>query len=211
MRGYKCGDIYKYPAHAHPNMYSYYLLGLLMLFFILQLAIPGFTDAFLLKPDLLLSEPWRALTSVFLHDPTSLLHIFFNGFSLLMFGPYLEQIIGSRRFLYLFLAAGIAGSLLYWLTYATGIMGPLPIPALGASGAIFGILGALAILRPNLMIYVWFFPMQMYQAAIVWVILELFGVFNPSGIASAAHLGGLFLGLAYGYYVKSSGRRFDFR
>ncbi len=191
-------------------MYSYYLLALIMLFFILQLAIPGFTNAFLLKPDLLLAEPWRALTSVFLHDPTSLLHIFFNGFSLLMFGPYLESIIGGKRFLYLFIAAGLAGSLLYWLLYAIGFSGP--VPALGASGAIFGILGALAYLRPNMMIYMWFFPMQMYQAVIAWVLLGVYDtVITSSGVAGAAHLGGLFLGLAYGYFVKSSGKRFDFR
>ena len=191
-------------------MYSYYILALIMLAYIAQLAIPGFTNTFIFRPELLFSEPWRAFTSMFLHDPQSLTHILFNGFSLLMFGPYLEQLIGSRRFISLYIAAGIVGSLFFWATFALGIIPA--IPALGASGAIFGILGALAILRPNLTIYMWFFPMQMYQAAIAWVLLELLGVFNPgSGIASAAHLGGLFLGLAYGYYVKGSGKHFVFR
>ncbi len=188
-------------------MYSLYLLGALMLFFIAQLAMPGFTEALIFQPDLLLSEPYRIISSIFLHG--GLAHLFFNGFALFMFGPYLESIIGSRRFLVLFLSAGIVGSLFYWATFALGIIPP--IPALGASGAIFGILGALAILRPNMIIYFWFFPMPMWQAAIAWIIIEFLGSFNPaSGIASAAHLGGLFLGLAYGYHVKKGGRRFEF-
>jgi membrane associated rhomboid family serine protease len=188
-------------------MNSYYLLAAIMLFFIAQLSLPWFTDAFIFKPDLLLSEPWRIFTSMFMHS--GLTHLFFNGFALLMFGPYLESIIGPRRFLALFFAAGLAGSLLYWLTYAIGIIPA--IPALGASGAIYGLLGALAYLRPNMMIYMWFFPMQMYQAAFVWVLFGLYDTMNTaSGIAGAAHLGGLFLGLAYAHFVKKSGKRFEF-
>jgi hypothetical protein len=178
-------------------MYSTAILVLLAVIFAAQTLVPGFTQLFWFNPSSVLTQPWGFLTAIFLHG--SLLHLFFNGFALLMFGPFLEQKIGSRKFLELFLISGVLGSVFYYLFILAGITPPLP--ALGASGAIYGILGALAILTPNLMILVWFIPMNMRQAAVFWVILELFGTFNPaSGIASAAHLGGLVVGAAYAKY-----------
>ncbi|MCX8205806.1 MAG: rhomboid family intramembrane serine protease, partial [Candidatus Micrarchaeota archaeon] len=77
-----------------------------------------------------------------------------------------------------------------------------PVPALGASGAIYAILGALAIVAPDMVVFLMFIPLRMRQAAVLWVIIEFFGTFNTmSGIASAAHLGGLVLGLAYAYFA----------
>jgi len=175
-------------------LYSTAILALLAVVYLLQSFIPGFTQLFWFNPSGIATAPWGFFTAMFLHG--SLLHLFFNGFALFMFGPFLEQRIGSRRFLELFLASGILGSAAYYLFVIAGITTPLP--ALGASGAIFGILGALAILTPNLMILVWFIPMNMRQAAVFWVALEFLGTFNPSsGIASAAHLGGLVVGAAY--------------
>ena len=179
-------------------MYSLYLLAVLGIVFVVQTAVPGFTQALWLDPAHLLTQPWGLVTDIFLH--ASWLHLFFNAFALVMFGPFLEQRIGSKRFLELFFAAGIAGSVLYCLVYFIGIGGG--VPALGASGAIYGILGALAVLAPNMMVLVMFVPMPMRAAAIVWVLLEFFGTLTPgTGVASAAHLGGLFLGFAYAKFV----------
>ena len=179
-------------------MYSMIILALLALVFMLQFFLQGFTQLFWFNPSLAATQPWGFVTSIFLHG--SLMHLVFNGFALLMFGPFLEQRIGSRRFLELFFAAGIVGSVFYYLFVLAGVTPPLP--ALGASGAIYGILGALAILTPNLTVLVWFIPMSMRQAAVFWVLLEFLGTFNAgSGIASAAHLGGLFVGLAYAKFV----------
>ncbi|MEW6036163.1 MAG: rhomboid family intramembrane serine protease [Candidatus Micrarchaeota archaeon] len=178
---------------------SNYLLLAIGLIFVLQLIIPPFTDSFIFDPLLALSEPWRFLTSMFLHGGLS--HIFFNAYALFMFGSVLETQVSKKDYLAIYFGAGILGGLLYYLTYILAIIPP--IPALGASGAIYGILGAVAILLPDMRIFFWFFPMRMREAAILWVALEFFGTFNvASGIASAAHLGGLLFGLAYAWLLK---------
>jgi len=177
-------------------MYAFYLLGAIVIFFIGQMLWPPLTTLLYLDPATLPQEPWTLITSMFLHG--GLLHLFFNGFALYMFGPYLEQIIGSRRFLAIYFASGLAGGLAYAATYYFGIL-PASIPALGASGAIYGILGAVAVLRPNLPIYMWFVPMPMKIAALVWVALSLVETFQVTGVAGAAHLGGLVVGAAMAY------------
>ncbi|MEM4255363.1 MAG: rhomboid family intramembrane serine protease [Candidatus Norongarragalinales archaeon] len=182
-------------------MYSTTLLVLLITVFVLQLAIPGFTELFWFNPASVSTQPWGFFTSIFLHG--GLMHLFFNGFALLMFGPFLETRIGSRKFLELFLAAGVIGSFSYYAFVALGVIPSLP--ALGASGAIYGILGALAVLMPNMTVFVMFVPMPMRYAAVFWVLIEFLGTFNPaSGIASAAHLGGLLVGVAYAKYFARS-------
>jgi membrane associated rhomboid family serine protease len=161
---------------------------------------PAFTDAFIFDPLKALSEPWRFVTSMFLHG--SALHIFFNAYALFLFGSILERKVSRKDYLVLFFAAGIIGGLAYYFTYLLGIIPP--IPALGASGAIFGILGACAVTFPEMRIFVWFFPMKMKHAAIFWLVLEFAGSFDVgSGIASAAHLGGLLFGIAFAYFLKS--------
>ena len=179
---------------------STYLLMIIGLLFILQLTIPMVTEVFIFDPQLAITEPWRFVSSMFLHG--GMMHLFFNGYALFLFGSILERRISKKDYLIIYFGAGLVGGFLYYATYLLGIIPP--IPALGASGAIFGILGAVAILLPNLRIFVWFIPMSMRQAAIFWFALEFIGTFNiGSGIASAAHLGGLIFGLAYAWYLKN--------
>lgn len=176
-----------------------YLLLAIAIVFILQLAVPGFDGLFVFLPTHALGEPWRFLSSVFLHGGFN--HLFFNAYALFMFGSVLETQIRPRDYLLLFLLAGIVGSIFYYATYLAGIIGD--IPAWGASGAIYGILGAVAVLLPDLRIFFWFFPMRMQHAALLWAAIEFLGTFNAdSGVASAAHLGGLFFGLAYAWHLK---------
>lgn len=171
--------------------------------FLIQLTFPPFTDMFILSPDKVLSEPWLFVTNTFLHG--SITHIFFNGIALFMFGTVLERKISKINFLILYFIAGILGSITYLLTIYLGIIPP--IPALGASGAVYGILGATAILVPNMTVYVSGFPMNIRHAAILWFVLEFLGSFNSSsGIASAAHLGGLIFGLGYAFYLQRMGQ-----
>jgi hypothetical protein len=177
---------------------STYLLAVIAVMFLLQLFLPSVEELFIFDPKLALAQPWRFLTSIFLHG--GLLHIFFNSYALFMFGSILESRISGRDYLAIFFGAGLTGSLLYFATYLAGIIPP--IPALGASGAIYGILGAVAIVLPDMRIFMWFFPMKMKHAAIFWVALETLGTFDiSSGIASAAHLGGLIFGLAYAFIL----------
>ncbi len=181
--------------------WSHYLLGLIAAVFVLQTVVPGLTELFWLDPKNLAAKPWGLLTSIFLHG--SITHLFFNGFALLMFGPLLESQLGSKKFFSLFLAAGLGGSLLYFAFYALGLSAG--VPALGASGAVYGVLGALAILAPNIVVLVFFIPMPIRQAALVWVAIEFLGTFNPaSGIASAAHFGGLIVGFAAAKFLSGT-------
>jgi membrane associated rhomboid family serine protease len=170
------------------------LLAAIIISFILQLIIPNFTKTFYFDPKSL--NWWMPITSIFLHS--GIMHLFFNAYALAIFGPILERRIGRASFLSLFLVGGIAGAALYELTIIFGIASPMP--ALGASGAIYAILGAVAVLFPNLMVMLFgIIPLSMRQAALLWVVLELVGTFNPSsGIASAAHLGGILIGFLWG-------------
>jgi hypothetical protein len=179
------------------------LLAALAIVFVLQLMIPPLTGAFIFDPQLAFSQPWRFVTSMFLH--ADITHIFFNGYALFLFGGIMESRARNRDFLAIYFGAGLLGGLLYYATYAVGMIPP--IPALGASGAIYGILGAVAMLAPDMrLLFMGFVPMSMRTAAIAWFVMEFLGTFDiSSGVASAAHLGGLVFGLAYGWYLKGQG------
>ena len=172
------------------------LLATVAVFFV-QLGFPNFfLQYFAFTPILALKMPWTFVTSIFLH--AGFTHIFFNMLALFSFGPYLERKLGSKNFLVLYFLSGIVGNLLFMLLSLRP-----EIPAVGASGAIFGILGALAVLEPALVIFVGFVPMPIWMATIFWVILEGLGAFDPANpIGSAAHLGGLFFGMAFALYYK---------
>ncbi|MDD5022668.1 MAG: rhomboid family intramembrane serine protease [Candidatus ainarchaeum sp.] len=186
-------------------MIAFILLAVICITYILQLIFPSMlgiplTELFYFDPSRAFSEPWLFITSIFLHG--SFIHLFFNGYALFLFGSILEHKIKTKNFLILFFLAGLIGSIFYFSTILLNIAPA--IPALGASGAIFGILGALAVLMPEMRIWLWFFPMRMKHAALLWIALELFGTFNTgSGIASAAHLGGLLFGVIFGFYLKN--------
>jgi len=156
---------------------------------------------FAFTPALALERPWTFVTSIFLHADFS--HIFFNMFALFMFGMILESRVGPKHFIILFFLSGIAGSIGYMIS-ASGSM----IPAIGASGAIYGIIGALAVIVPFMML--WFLggiPMPMVVAAVIWIAMEVFGMFSPSDIAHSAHLGGVVVGIIYGIYLRRKERK----
>jgi len=176
------------------------LLAIIGIAFIFQLMSPAFTETFWFEPELAFQEPWRFVTSMFLHGGFE--HIFFNGFALFLFGSVLERKISAKEYLILFFAAGLIGGILYQITYILGIIGP--VPALGASGAIYGILGATAIMLPEMRVFVMFIPMKMKYAAVMWFIISFMGTVaeTADGIGHAAHLGGLVFGLAFAWYLK---------
>lgn len=185
---------------------SNYLAAVLVVFFLLQTIIPNFTSMFMLDPLVAMQEPWCFVTSIFLH--TDIFHLFLNGLALIIFGILVEQRMKPHAFLVLFFGSGITGSLLYYATYFFGIIPP--VPELGASGAVYGILGAAAILFPEERIYAWFIPMKLKYAAILWIIIEFLGSFSiESGIASAAHLGGLIFGILFTFYLDRNHRKHE--
>lgn len=156
--------------------------------FVLQFLIPGFTEMFLLNGTKAFFEPWRFFTSMFLHG--GLTHIFFNMYALLLFGPLTEQRLGNKRFLFIYLFSGFLSALIGAFFYDA---------ALGASGAIMGVIGVLIILNPDLKLLMFFvIPMSLRTAGIFWIILDFIGVFHSNGVANIAHLVGIVTGLIFG-------------
>jgi membrane associated rhomboid family serine protease len=136
------------------------------------------------------------LTSIFLH--ASLEHILINMAVLFLFGTYLERMVGSKRFLLIFILAGIIGNIGYLITSVNPMT-----PSVGASGAIYGVMGTIAVLDPFLIVYIGFIvPLPMIVAVPAYALLDLLGLFTPDTVAHGAHLGGLVIGVIYGFYLK---------
>jgi uncharacterized protein len=186
------------------------LIMINILMFILQISIRGFTQMFMLVPGDVLARPWIVITSMFLHSPAGFSHIFFNMYGLLIFGPILEQKIGPNKFLMVYLVSGIMAALghivLSVFFYGTAA------PALGASGAIMGMLGALILLMPNLrLLFLFFIPMPLWMAGIAWAVIDTVGIFIPTGIANLAHLAGMATGLLFGIYFLGKREKYKRR
>ena len=171
--------------------YVFWLIGICVIIFILQSFIPYINDNFTLVSSRVLNEPWMLITSMFLHG--DLVHLLNNMLALFIFGMILENSIGSKRFLIVYFVSGVFAGLIASFFYNA---------ALGASGAIFGVLGTLVMLKPKMVVYVYFMPLPMYLAGILWALIDISRFFFPTGIAGAAHLAGLFIGLGFGYYFK---------
>ena len=151
-----------------------------------------------LVPELFLSRPWTIVTNMFMHS--GLWHCFANMLTLYFFGSYLSRLIGDSKFLIVYFGGGILGNILYIL-----LGEPLSI-AVGASGAVFALGGALAMMRPKLKVIVFPIPVPLsLWVAIIggFVVLS----FLPY-IAWQAHLGGLIVGLIAGYIFKRKERYF---
>lgn len=180
------------------NKYSSLWLSLAcFIIFILQSIFPIITSTFKLTTSEALTHPWTLLTAIFLHG--SLVHLLYNLFALVLFGLILEGTIGTKKFLILFFSAGL---------FASIASIPFYNAVLGASGAIFGIIGALAIIKPKMVVWVYGMPMPMFLAALIWAIVDVLGIFIPSNIANLAHLFGILIGIVFGAifraYIKES-------
>ena len=151
--------------------------------FLLQRTVTGVEQPFVLVPALLLSRPWTIISYMFLHGGFG--HLLFNMISLFFFGPRLESRLGSRNFLILYLASGMAGALLS-LVFS-------PSAIIGASGAIFGVLLGFAMFWPRDKILIWgILPIEARFLVAGMTVLALMGGFTGSrdGVAHFAHLGG---------------------
>jgi len=207
-----------------------------------------------LTPALVLSGEslWTLITSMFMHG--SFFHIFANMFSLFFIGSFLERIVGKKRFFWIYMISGLVGGIFFIL--AGLIFGDINTPAVGASGAIFGLLGALAVLVPfsrvyliagplilvvldavsrllfpaavsdvfstliTLLIFFMIFSLMSFNPTLrkfsipvelpMWLLpviaivpLVLIDQFiTPLPIGNSAHIGGLVVGLFYGWYLK---------
>ena len=173
------------------GFYAFWIALFCVIVFILQSIISGFTEFFILNQKALNNyEIWRFVSSIFLHG--SLSHLAFNLFALLFFGFILEKTIGSRKFLFSFLVSGIIANIVAINYYNS---------SLGASGAIYGLLGTLTILKPMMMVWAFGLIMPMFIASIMWVtadVLRTLGAFGPTNVGSIAHLSGIVVGIVFG-------------
>jgi len=151
--------------------------------------------------------PWQLLTHMFLHGSIS--HLAFNMLALWSFGRILEKVWGVQRFLVFYLVCGIGAAVISQLVDQF-ILGPVYGYTVGASGAIYGLLVAFAMMFPNFKIMLIFLPVPIAAKYFVPVILLIdlaagftgFSIFGQN-IAHFAHLGGAFMGfLMLSYYKR---------
>lgn len=139
-------------------------------------------------------EPWQLVTSAFMHDPRSMAHLLLNMFALFMFGRDVEAAMGTRRFVWLYGASVLAGSLAQ-LVVVTATIEQGVGPTVGASGGVFGVLLAFAVMFPKRRMIVFPIPVPMpaWVAVAGFAVIELVsGVYRTqSGVAHFAHLGGM--------------------
>ncbi len=174
------------------KFYALWLSLVCILIFIIQVSIPEFTDLFILNQQSYI-QPYRFITAIFLHGST--IHLIYNLFALVFFGLILEKFIGSKNFLIVFFISGILANVLSVNFYTS---------ALGASGAIFGIIGALTIKKPLMTVFAFSLPMPLFLASLIWAAGDVLGFFYASdNIANLAHLSGLGFGLIFGLIFKN--------
>ena len=168
------------------KFYSLWILLIILIVFILQI-IPGFTEAFLLNEKATTElQIWRFLTAIFVHGDIT--HFLFNSFALFFFGIVLEKLVGSRKFFLIFLLSGIIANIISVNFYES---------SLGASGGIYGLIGALVVIRPFMLVWTFGMLMPLFIALILWAtadVLRTMGVFGPTNIGSIAHLSGILIG-----------------
>jgi membrane associated rhomboid family serine protease len=187
---------------ADPRLLTKIIIGINLAVFLVQLSLgDSFTDRFDLigrayvpilgSVEGVAEGQWyRLLTAMFLHG--SYIHIMFNMLSLWWIGGPLEAALGRARYLTLYFVSGLAGSALSYLLAASNQ------PSLGASGAIFGLFGATAVLMRRLN-----YDMR---PVIALLVINLIFTFGWSNIAWQAHIGGLVGGVVIGYAMVHAPR-----
>ncbi len=177
---------------------TYSLIGITLAVFVLQL-IPGLaiTDRLLYAgvysiPGNL--EPWRMITSVFVHSTGLIFHVLLNMYTLWIFGQLLEGLLGRWRFLALYLISGLGGSIgVLWLSDPR-------VGVVGASGAIFGLMGAFLVIQRRL-------GGQTTQLFVLLGINLVIGFVPGFNVAWQAHLGGLVTGALVGLVFVETRKR----
>ena len=151
-------------------------------------------------------RPWQLLTYGFLHG--NLPHLFFNMFALWMFGSEIERVFGSQRYLIYYLLCVIGAALMHLIVVATANLDL--VPAVGASGGVFGLLLAFGMFWPHRKLMLLFPPIPMPA----WLFVTLYGICElvlgvtqtAQGVAHFAHLGGMATGFVLIRYWRAQAR-----
>ena len=184
---------------------TYGIIAICAVVYLLQWVTNGaLTNAFLFAPvhaipEVGMFEPWRMITSVFTHSTGFFLHILLNMYTLFVFGRLLEPMLGHLRFAVLFLVSGLAGSVgvLLWalVDYQSALQA-----VVGASGAIFGLMGAFLVIQRRL-------GGNTIQLLVLVGINLVIGFLPGMNISWQAHVGGLIGGALLGLVYVSTRRR----
>lgn len=173
---------------------------------------------------------WQPFTHLFMH--ANFTHLFFNMFALWMFGSTIENVLGAKKFLMLYLIAGLGASLCQLMVYhfqlaeAIDLIKAYPdtygewltrrdsrinTVMVGASGAVYGVLFAFGYLFPNALIYIYFlFPLKAKYFIAIYAALELIsGLRNNvnDNVAHFAHLGGMLFAFLLLYFWKTKNKQ----
>jgi membrane associated rhomboid family serine protease len=181
------------------NVIAFIVFTLLMKFNLASI------DSIAIKPSNILQGKylWTFLTSMFMH--AGFFHLLINMLSLMFIGPLVEKIIGRRRYFWFYILSGLFAGL-FFVLMSLIFTADLQAYAVGASGALFGLIGLLMLLTPNLPVYVMFIPIPIkmkYAAPGMLILLWIISVAGNVSIGNTAHLGGLVAGLIYGLFLVS--------
>jgi len=162
-----------------------------------------------LKPSNILQGRylWTFLTSMFMH--AGFFHIFANMFSLFFVGSLVEKILGKKRYVLFYLLSGLFAGIVFVLSVFV-LSADINTFAVGASGAIFGLVGMLVVITPNLPVYIMFIPIPIkmkYAAPGLLIALWLISLGANIPIGNVAHLGGFVFGLGFGIFLRSKYKR----
>lgn len=162
----------------------------------------GFLLEYLIGANIYIEEGqlWRLITPIFLHS--SLIHFIFNTFAIMIFGPAIEQMLKSLRFLFFYLVCGVGANIV------TFFIQPLTYSHLGASGAIFGLLGfylSIVIYRKQ------FLSRQDQQMIKVLTFIALITSFIQPNINITAHFSGYIIGFLLATFMLRKHMSFDYR
>jgi membrane associated rhomboid family serine protease len=169
-----------------------------LIYFSIQLnllsMIPDVEEYFVLKPYNNGFKPYQIFTSMFMHGSPQ--HLLFNMLGLVFLGPNVESSLGSKKFLNLYMLSGIASGIAHLALVNSS--------AVGASGAIYGMLGAFAAMFPNLKLIVFPIPIPIKAIFLIggYIAYDLFSGLTDraTGIAHFAHVGGAVMGIALIFY-----------
>lgn len=180
---------------ALPLSYSGLILLICIVIFLLSLVVPTdiIRNYLALNPDYVMQRPWTLLTHMFVHANFN--HLFFNMLVLFFFGMELERRVGETKFLEIYILSGIVAALGQMMV-SGGFM-------VGASGALYGVMGCLAIIAPEIRVLLFFiFPMSIRALVVLYALVDLLFFGSPDNIAHMAHIVGLLVGLAFGLQMK---------
>lgn len=163
---------------------------------------------------------WQIITHMFMHG--GFMHIFFNMYTLLIFGMILERTIGPKKFLLFYMVTGLGAAALHTGVEYLQTLNEVPVlyerllytPTLGASGAVYGVLLGYAMLYPNNVLTLIFPPISLKAKwmVLIFALIELAtGIFGTAdGVAHFAHLGGMFFGWLLIFYWRKTGKLFRY-